>query len=326
MRGSSKCWLLIGMMAWGALAAQDIHFSQVDADPVLLNPAYSGFYQGAGRFGLIYRNQWASVSVPYQTFAVTGEMALWRSSNQRNGLSAGLLFFNDHAGTLGYGTTSGHVSVAYYTALNRAGSSVLSVGLEGAYAQSGFDPSRVEMEDPSDLVATNRVGYPLLAVGAAWYYQPTGDFHTKVGFSLRNANRPNISYGGLDNVYLERRYSLFARAEYRRWQSVSLMPVVLGQIQGRHRELVYGMDVKWYIEEGGAREVSLRCGLAFRHGDAVIANVMMEYGPMVFTFCYDANVSGLAAASHTVGAFEGGVVYRMSKGAKKRKAIKCPVY
>ena len=91
MRGSSKCWLLIGMMAWGALAAQDIHFSQVDADPVLLNPAYSGFYQGAGRFGLIYRNQWASVSVPYQTFAVTGEMALWRSSNQRNGLSAGLL-------------------------------------------------------------------------------------------------------------------------------------------------------------------------------------------------------------------------------------------
>ena len=47
---------------------------------------------------------------------------------------------------------------------------------------------------------------------------------------------------------------------------------------------------------------------------------------MVFTFCYDANVSGLAAASHTVGAFEGGVVYRMSKGAKKRKAIKGPVY
>ena len=56
--------------------AQDIHFSQVDANPMLLNPAYAGFYNGAGRFGAIYRNQWASVSIPFQTFALTGEMAL----------------------------------------------------------------------------------------------------------------------------------------------------------------------------------------------------------------------------------------------------------
>ena len=77
-----------------AVQGQDIHFSQVDADPMLLNPAYAGFYQGAGRFGMLYRNQWATVSIPYQTFAFSGEVALWRSRNMSRGLSAGAMFFS----------------------------------------------------------------------------------------------------------------------------------------------------------------------------------------------------------------------------------------
>lgn len=317
--------ILVALAGWVTAAGQDIHFSQVDADPVLLNPAYAGFYQGSGRFGVVYRNQWASVSIPYQTVAVTGEMALWRGG-VRNGLSVGASVFNDDAGTLSYGTTSGHLSLAYYHALNRAGTSVLSVGIEGGWAQSGFDPSHAEMEDESERFERPKVGYPLLAAGVAWYWQPMADFHAKVGFSARNVNRPNISYMQLDETFMERRYSLFARAEYRCWQSVSLLPVVLAQVQGRHRELIYGGDVKWYIEEGGAREVSLRAGLAYRHADALIASLMLEYDAFLFSFCYDANVSGLSVASGGVGAFEVGVVYRFAKNGKRTKRIKCPQY
>lgn len=313
--------LLVAMVGQG----QDIHFSQVDADPVLLNPAYSGFYEGVGRFGMVYRNQWASVSIPYQTLAVSGEMALWRGAG-RKGLSVGMTVFNDHAGTLHYGTTSGHLSIAYYQPLNRAGTSILSVGLEGGFAQSGFDPSQAEMEDPSESFTVQTVRYGLLAAGVAWYWQAMPDLHAKVGFSVRNINRPNISYMQLDDTHLERRYSMFARAEFRKWQSISLLPVVLWQHQGKHSELVYGADLKWYIEEDGAREVSLRAGLAFRHADAIIANLMMEYGAFLFTFSYDANVSGLSVASGGIGAFEGGMVYRFTSGSKKTKRIKCPQY
>ena len=73
--------ILILLTTLTTVGAQDIHFSQVDANPLLLNPAYAGFYDGAGRFGIIYRNQWASVSIPFQTFAITGEMALWRDNS-----------------------------------------------------------------------------------------------------------------------------------------------------------------------------------------------------------------------------------------------------
>ncbi len=310
--------------AW-MCAAQDIHFSQVDADPVLLNPAYSGFYEGLGRFGVVYRNQWASVSVPFSTLAASGEMAVWRGGGRR-GLSVGGTLFADKAGTLNYGTVSGHLSTAYYQALNRSGSSVLSVGVEVGWAQSGFDPSQAEMEEAGEGFEVRKVHYPLLAAGLAWYWQPTPDFHLKAGLSFRNLNRPNISYMKLDETYLARRYSLFARAEYRCWQSISLLPVLMTQVQGKHREVVFGGDVKWYIEEGGSREVSLRAGVAMRAADALIANLMLEYNSLLFTFSYDANISGLAVASGGMGAFEAGLVYRLAKGNKKTKALKCPQY
>lgn len=322
MMVAGLCMMIMPLMAKG----QDIHFSQVDADPMLLNPAYAGFYQGAGRFGVVYRNQWASVSVPYQTVALTGEIGVWRDKRQARGLSVGFAFFGDHAGTLNYGTTSGHLSAAYYHALSRSGNNYISVGLEGGFAIAGYDPSMADMDDPSEVFALQQVNYPLLAAGLAWYYQPSPDLHIKTGVSIRNINRPNISYLGLDSTFLHRRYSVYARLEYRPWQYVSLMPVTMMQWQGKHQELVYGMDVKWYLEEGGAHEISLRAGLAMRHADAVIATLMMEYDALLFSFCYDANVSGLAAASNTFGAIEIGLVYRLPEGKKKQKAIKCPMY
>ena len=54
-----------------------------DLDPLLFNPAYSGFFDATARFGAVYRNQWASVSIPFQTVTATAEMALLRSELQR---------------------------------------------------------------------------------------------------------------------------------------------------------------------------------------------------------------------------------------------------
>lgn len=314
------------MLALASAGAQDLHFSQVDADPLLLNPAYAGFFNGTGRFGVIYRNQWASVSIPYETFAFTGEWALHHSDTKQQGLSMGLSLFSDHAGTLNYGTTSAHLSAAYFTALDRNGSNNLSVGLDLGYAISGFDPSQAEMTDPQESFDVNQTQYPLLGLGLAWYYQPTSIFHTKVGISVRNINRPNISYLQASDIYLERRYSLFARAEYRCWQSASVLPVLMMQHQGVYNEILYGADLKWYLSESSAHEVSLRGGFSIRHRDALIANFIMEYDALIMSFCYDANISQLSAASRYIGAFEIGLVYRVPQLTKKIKALKCPQY
>ena len=56
--------------------AQDIHFSQFFASPVLVNPANTGNFNGVARLGLNYRDQWGSVSVPYQTFSTYADFAV----------------------------------------------------------------------------------------------------------------------------------------------------------------------------------------------------------------------------------------------------------
>lgn len=318
--------LLLCLITLVPLRAQDIHFSHVDSDPMLLNPAYAGFFNGKGRFGMMYRNQWASVSIPYQTIALTGEMALLRIDGNRYGLSLGASVFNDNAGTLSYGTTSAHLALSGFASVGRHGNNHLSIGLEGGYAVAGFDPTNADMEDPSEYFDMQQTSYPLLCVGAAWYSQPSGELQTKLGFAIRNLNRPDISWSHLDNTRLERRYSLFARAEYRHWQLLSIIPQVNFQAQGKYRELVYGADVKWYLSEGGQHEISMRTGLALRQTDALIANIIFEYDAMVFIFCYDANTSGLIAASGSFGAVEVGLVYRIADSKKKTRAIKCPVY
>lgn len=310
----------------GKLNAQDIHFSQVDANPLLLNPAYAGFFDGMGRFGLTYRNQWLAAMIPYQTLAVTGEMAVWHDQQTGNGLSVGGSVFADHAGELSYGSTSAHVSPAFYFALNRYRNNYLSLGFDLGWGQSGFDPSRADLDDPSEYFDTPHVGYVLVGLGAAWYYQPVSEVSVRLGVSARNVNRPRLTYLGDEESRLPMRFSIFGRGEWRRWQQVSIMPQLMIQKQGEYAEMVYGADVKWYMSEGGAHETSMRLGLAMRQADALITNLVVEYDAFIFTFCYDATVSDLASAAKGVGAMELGLVYRLARTKKKTRAIKCPIY
>ena len=86
----------------------------IDLDPLLFNPAYSGFFDGTGRFGIVYRNQWASVSKPFQTVSATAELNIMRSSRSMSGLNGGLWLTSDHAGTLEYGNTAAAAIVSYF--------------------------------------------------------------------------------------------------------------------------------------------------------------------------------------------------------------------
>ena len=58
------------------ISAQDIHFSMFYASPITLNPALTGVFDGTYRVAAIYRNQWQSVSTPYNTFAASFDIKL----------------------------------------------------------------------------------------------------------------------------------------------------------------------------------------------------------------------------------------------------------
>lgn len=312
------------MLAAQVCSAQDIHFSQIDTDPLLFNPAYTGFFDGSGRFGVIYRNQWASVSQPYSTIAATAELPLVRNRYHRNGLSLGAFFFSDHEGTLQYGTTDFTASLAYYQAIGKGSQTLLSIAAEGGYAQLGFNPSGAILENPSEQFSNTSVGVLTIGAGIACYHSFSDELYCRGGLSVRNINSPNISYQGLDDAYLLPKACLHARAEWMHWSRMSLMPIVAYQWQTGYQELLYGCDVKWYLESDN---LSFSAGLACRHADAIILNLSAEFNSLLFAFSYDANISHLAAASRTIGAAEVALVYRLSRNTDKtQKSLPCPIF
>lgn len=321
---------LIGLMGLigpisGKLSAQDQHFSMLDLDPMLFNPAYSGFFDGTGRFGVVYRNQWASVTNPFQTVSATAEWALMRSNRSMNGLSAGLWLSADHEGTLGYGTTSAAAIISYFQSLDRNGDNIVSVAAELGGGQVGFNTENIDMADGSEDFRRTHALYPTLGVGVAWFHQISNEFYTKIGIAARNLNEPDISYTGMSDARLLRRFNAYVRAEWRMAGGWSLLPVAGYQRQGAFNELVYGCDVRYYMRENPRDYLAFSGGLLGRHGDAVALNFAVLWHEWTFAFSYDANVSQLAAASHTIGAFELGVIYMIAKKDSRKRSLPCPI-
>ncbi|MCB0641551.1 MAG: type IX secretion system membrane protein PorP/SprF, partial [Phaeodactylibacter sp.] len=75
--------------------AQDKHFSQFFANPITLNPALSGAFDGRLRLAGIYRDQWRDqLSEPYVTFAGSLDMRVpvgKKGSNYKDALGVGVL-------------------------------------------------------------------------------------------------------------------------------------------------------------------------------------------------------------------------------------------
>lgn len=305
--------------------AQDIHFSQISLNPVLYNPAYTGFFEGAARFGLIYRNQWASVSKPYQTFAATAEASISRNRYMFNGFNVGAIFYRDQAGSLNYGTTAVNLILSYYQSPTGTSDNYVSGSIEVGYGQDGFNAANADLYDPMETFEKDRCSYFTVGLGAAWFYQPSTDVTLRVAFSARNLNRPNISFLGLDSSRLSIKWNLYAQGEWRILQSIGLTPIVAVQLQHQYHEIYYGTEVRWYLYESPNRIVPY-AGVMMRHADAAIFTIGTEYNAFQFGFSYDANISKLVAASRSFGALELGLVYRIIPVKKRAASIPCPVF
>ena len=87
------------------ITAQDPHFSQIQYNPLYLNPAFAGVteYGKANRLAGLYRDQWRTLPVPYSTTTATYDRTLKKFPKGWL-LGGGLSFLYDRAG-------DGHLSI-----------------------------------------------------------------------------------------------------------------------------------------------------------------------------------------------------------------------
>ena len=85
-------------LTFNSVQAQDIHFTQFTASPLIVNPAFTGAFSGQWRAAAIYRDQWRSVTSPFKTYAVSVDAPIINDLSHDDNLAAGLQLYNDRAG------------------------------------------------------------------------------------------------------------------------------------------------------------------------------------------------------------------------------------
>src|SRR5579871_4915574 len=129
--------------------AQDIHFTQFDMQPLVINPAFTGMFYGKVRADLIYRSQWNSVTIGYKTEGASIDAPVF---TERNGdyLAVGLQAYKDQAGDGNLQNFTGLASVAYHKVFgghSDYSGCDLAIGLQGGYAQESIDLSKLYFGD-----------------------------------------------------------------------------------------------------------------------------------------------------------------------------------
>ncbi len=310
--------------------AQDIHFSQFQNAPLLVNPAQTGVFIGRYRLSSVYKNQWQSISNPYKTVYAGVDMNI-----PKKNLGIGMAFLNDKSGKSQIGITQGNLLVSYN--LNAAGGNNFIAGLQYGVGQRSIKTDDLKWDsqfngttyDPSlasgESYYSDSYIYMDVSAGVMWNYSVSPSqtkFRNTLGVAIFHANQPKQSFTSNEKMY----YKLVAHLnnQFKVGNGyVYILPQVLYSKQGPHSELNIGSLVKFIIGEGGGDLIRTNrvdhrysnpnayVGGQWRYKDAFSVMGAFEFRKgLMLSASYDINISKLTAASRLRGGAEVAIVYR----------------
>ncbi|MEI8278963.1 MAG: PorP/SprF family type IX secretion system membrane protein [Bacteroidota bacterium] len=300
--------------------AQDIHFTQFIASPLIVNPAFTGNYEGQYRAAAVYRNQWSSVTIPFVTYAASFDMPIVHDLTIDDYLAAGLQLYNDKAGDGNLSNFSALASLAYHKYLGASQNKVLSFGIQGGYSEKSIDLSKLYFGDeftngvfnhgisPEYPYMNNKVHFFNVNAGLS-FSQSIGDrFSYTIGAGGNNLNQPQESLQQKKNndVGLGMRYTGQLGMILYVTDRFSLQPAVLYQTQSSATEIIGGNDFSYIVGNPEVRSMatSVFAGAWYRSEDAILATAGIQFKGVRIGLSYDYNISSLNTASNGNGGFE----------------------
>ena len=320
------------------LYSQDIHFSQMERSPLNLNPAETGDFKADHRIVANYRNQWASVTVPYKTFSASYENLQKSPFDIPGNIGLGLLFNSDVAGDGNFGTVQVKFSLAYLYKNLLDSSLDLSLGLNIAYNQHSldfhelyfdnqyngnqFDPNMQTNENFSD----EQFSFIDFSLGLKATYRINKKIPIRWGMVFNHLNRPNQSFYGEKLNQLDGKFNTYLASDIPLSKYWTLIPSVFYYHQGTYDELFFGVLLEKELNNISFRSINF--GLTNRTRDAIIFRLGMLYESFDIGFSYDLNYSSLKVASNGIGAFEISIIYLMHNPTKYERVYnrQCPVF
>ncbi len=307
--------------------AQDIHFSQFNETPIMVNPANTGFFDGYIRASTNYRTQWAAFDHAYKTMGLCLDAALFRNKKKSASLGMGLIVFSDKAGAARLGnnqillTASGIVKLDKKQTLSAGmygGASINSANYSKLTYASQWNTVEIDPTLPSyESVAFHNYTYTDIGLGAAYEYKKVkahddrDDVQSlRLGIAVSHLNHAKQEFGSGSLYRIPRKLTMHASARIDiPDRNMSVIPSVVYYYQKPAKELNFGAHIKYRFKAGtkvtGQKvEKGLSFGLYYRVNDALIPQILLDMGTYAIGLSYDSNISGAKKVTKTNGGFE----------------------
>ena len=318
--------------------SQDIHFTQFYASPLTLNPALTGYSEGDYRAAAIYRNQWQSVTTPFQTYGASFDSKILRYKLKNDILGGGIVFNADKAGTGKLFFIQALASISYHKSIDKAGKHYVALGFQAGFVQKSIQYNLLSFPEQFDGVdfdrtlangesfSSNSVKYADINMGVLWYSNFSERIGAFAGFSYLHINRPKETFLGQTNK-LPSRYTGHAGMSIGVVKNFYIKPNFIYMYQTKAQEINLGTAFEYHIPMKKDNKLVTSVGAWYRLNDATSVSASLEYMRFRAGFAYDVNVSNLKPASNLRGAFE---IYVMYTGFYKGSAPKpirvvCPM-
>jgi len=320
--------------------AQDINFSQFYELPLLRNPALAGKFRGDVRATSAYRSQWNSVTTPYKTQALSGEIKFGVNANSDDYLSLGIQITNDLAGDSKLGKTQVMPMLAYHKLVNSYRNSYISVGFLGGGVQQRFDPTGLKFDDqfvggaysatnPTRQTFTNtNVLYWDASAGITYSSETDGGILYYVGAAYFHISQPKVAFNPVNDMRLNKKLVLNMGLSVPASEANTLILYGDYFVQGGNSQAQGGFLYKHDIVQGDELEnTSLSIGAFYRWADAVVPVIKLDYNHLGIGLTYDANINKLKQASNGRGGFELTLSYKNFLNIRNTSAdkMRCPV-
>jgi len=311
--------------------AQDIHWSQFNANPIFLNPANAGDFNGDLRFVGNRRSQWRSVTEPFTTTSISADKSFG------NHFGAGVLFFDDVAGDGKFRTNEFQLNGSYKSNFGVDSASVFHFGaiigvnyrqvnwgllsFDSQYNGIGYDPSL-----PSNEASTIQKKSNLTLGFGAKFSHKFNKLKIEMSSGLFNINQPNQGFYG-EKIKRDIRSNNSLKISYPLNSSFELIPSIQFQIQGKYQSLLLGSNIKYIFTQTSLKYIAFFAGGWLRNKDAFILSFGADYQNWFFGLSYDINTSSLNAASNFRGGTEFSLRYIIRKYKPKNTMHRiCPDY
>jgi type IX secretion system PorP/SprF family membrane protein len=319
------CQAVLIVMSF-SVYAQDIHLSQYDASPVMLNPALTGMKKNMKyRVTNQYRNQWDAITrksytssalaydMPYkEKWGLGGFILNDNSSRTFNAFTFVLSGAHDitPANQDKYHMVVGIQAGIIYKSIRRT-----NFTFDQQYTDGTFDsdlPSGESFETAKRILPDINFGFGYFSTDDSKKYHPYG------GIAISHCTNPKenfLSEG--ETTKLPLKYVIYGGSKLIVNDKITLDPNLLLMKQRNAWEINIGTKAFYAIE--GA-DFDLIGGLNYRWKDAVIGHIGMFYKNFIYSVSYDLNVSKLRAYSKYKGGFEFYVTFFKKIGGPTRIA------